>query len=291
MSNCPNCGTSRCYNSGFSIECVNPRCCFYSEAQVKATAEGLVAFDTETQDLGPTKQNAWFRMEMPETESKAAVDIAGPGVAVDLGMATFDEAERAKAKAVIDRALRVAEKATGPAPTLWTQNQIGRADAQLGDVMYHTEENKLYVLTAQPGGPHPRTWTKVEEPELEPSRHHEFQIPIRSDTNYDIWNLGDQPVDVYLAHRNAPWSEACTDQQNHVSLHVLYPNDVYRICGNRVYDFEYYRAELATTGSKLKVVFRQDRNRWSPYFGYYDLGPRDTLSLVRPDTPTQDSEA
>ena len=54
MSDCPTCGVEGCYNSGFTVECQNPECSFFSQKQVDILlAEYDRDTDATTRELPP----------------------------------------------------------------------------------------------------------------------------------------------------------------------------------------------------------------------------------------------
>lgn len=65
-SKCPNCSAANCYNSGFSVECVNNKCNFYSDSHCKFIQQEIKKkFDsTETKIKESTESNQIKQLDL-----------------------------------------------------------------------------------------------------------------------------------------------------------------------------------------------------------------------------------
>lgn len=67
MANCPTCGTPDVYNSGFTLECVNPNCRYFSKAHQKAMGGGDYVETATGVRVTQPESIEWLKLSSPTT--------------------------------------------------------------------------------------------------------------------------------------------------------------------------------------------------------------------------------
>lgn len=67
MANCPTCGTPDAYNSGFTLECVNPNCRYFSKTHQKAMGGGDYVETATGVRVTQPESIEWLKLSSPTT--------------------------------------------------------------------------------------------------------------------------------------------------------------------------------------------------------------------------------